>query len=229
MGKRRLERKVGLLQLLLHLFEPSVDALFVLAGGAGQANATNHIITDLDRYAAIYRDHVRQCGLLHTARRRPRRPSGMEAWVPTSSWRRCSRCRPWAERAFWTCTTEPSAPRAATPASPPSAVDQRLRGRQIPSPSAGLVVQSARGGGDGLAMEGAAGSLHPQELRRGRGGKGHGESGGGSGDSISVRDMIDVSPDMVRLGRMTRRIVGILRPGWKPSVKWTGSASAASS
>ena len=67
---RRLERKVGLLQLLLHLFEPSVDALFVLAGGAGQANATNHIITDLDRYAAIYRDHVRQCGLL--APHRPR-------------------------------------------------------------------------------------------------------------------------------------------------------------
>src|SRR5439155_11950439 len=53
-----------LLQELLHLLDAGVDALFVHARRARQADAADRVAADLDRHAAVDRDHVRQRGLL---------------------------------------------------------------------------------------------------------------------------------------------------------------------
>src|SRR2546422_3285059 len=53
-----------LLQELLYLFDPGADALLVHAGRARQADAADRVAADLDRHAAIDRDHARQRGLL---------------------------------------------------------------------------------------------------------------------------------------------------------------------
>src|SRR3989454_4809640 len=54
----------GLLQELLHLLDAGVDALLVHAGRARQADAADRVAADLDRHAAVDRDHARQRGLL---------------------------------------------------------------------------------------------------------------------------------------------------------------------
>src|SRR5712691_10975028 len=54
----------GLLQELLHLLDAGVDALLVHAGRARQADAADRVVADLDRHAAVDRDHARQRGLL---------------------------------------------------------------------------------------------------------------------------------------------------------------------
>src|SRR5437773_7050098 len=52
------------LQELLYLLDAGVDALLVHARRARQADATDRVAADLDRHAAVDRDHARQRGLL---------------------------------------------------------------------------------------------------------------------------------------------------------------------
>src|SRR5947208_8852609 len=52
------------LQLIFHLVDACHDALLVEAGRTGEPDAPDHVVSDLDRHAAVDGDHVRQRRLL---------------------------------------------------------------------------------------------------------------------------------------------------------------------